>query len=614
MKNNTIQFTTQLFWSVVAIVLILIPVINNGYPMFTSDSGTYIWSGFLNQVPIDRPLFYGLFVRHTSLKASLWFTIISQGVIAYFLINQVFNRFLIASQNQFKKFVIIAIVMAYSSLGWFVGQIMPDIFVGFAFIAFALLLLGKNTSVNTALLTLILIGSSIAHNSHLLIITGLLVCSFIFYWFNFIESKSLITLKHLLYLLSIIAVSWFINPTINYFADGNFKHSGSPRTFLVAKNVENGMVDKYLSTHCKVDLNELSKNGAPFYIGNVGTNKFIDLAAFNKADGAPYYLWNYTGASNQQFTIEIATNNSIKLISKESLKYLTTNTDAAGKVELIQADSKNDSAQLFKFDLLINNQMGIYSLANSKYLGALNNSENGASFYFVDSVISDNERFNLVSGENYLYYFKDNLPNTAISYLWDTDNVNWRVNGWDPNNESYKKILSDIYFSPKYFASNIGLALSATLTQLTHFDIGDGLYVYGKESSPYLAINKHLPFELKNYNNSKQNRGALSLIEVNKRSFPFTLFSIVIILFFIFSKRLRATFDKKLLLFIVLFIVMLVINAFVTGALANVLDRLQSRLMWITPLIAIVLMANFITQYHLVERLTKWVLRSDTKD
>jgi hypothetical protein len=41
---------------------------------------------------------------------------------------------------------------------------------------------------------------------------------------------------------------------------------------------------------------------------------------------------------------------------------------------------------------------------------------------------------------------------------------------------------------------------------------------------------------------------------------------------------------------------MLIINAFVTGAMANVLDRLQSRVSWILPLVAIIMVLNLIEE------------------
>ena len=51
-----------------------------------------------------------------------------------------------------------------------------------------------------------------------------------------------------------------------------------------------------------------------------------------------------------------------------------------------------------------------------------------------------------------------------------------------------------------------------------------------------------------------------------------------------------------LIVLTVLTYLMLIINAFVTGAMANVLDRLQSRVSWILPLVAIIMVLNLIEE------------------
>lgn len=60
-----------------SVILLIMPAIVNGYPLVYSDSGTYIGSGFEGIVPVDRPIAYGLFVRHISVAYSLWFVILN---------------------------------------------------------------------------------------------------------------------------------------------------------------------------------------------------------------------------------------------------------------------------------------------------------------------------------------------------------------------------------------------------------------------------------------------------------------------------------------------------------------------------------------------------------
>jgi hypothetical protein len=60
--------------------------IYNGFPLVTSDSGTYINSAIQLTVPDDRPITYGLFILITGFKKSLWFVIFTQGLLLAWLL------------------------------------------------------------------------------------------------------------------------------------------------------------------------------------------------------------------------------------------------------------------------------------------------------------------------------------------------------------------------------------------------------------------------------------------------------------------------------------------------------------------------------------------------
>jgi len=141
--------------------------------------------------------------------------------------------------------------------------------------------------------------------------------------------------------------------------------------------------------------------------------------------------------------------------------------------------------------------------------------------------------------------------------------------------------------------SNLGEGTIATLYQLTRNDIGDGIGGYDEKSSPYLAIKKHFPYELKPFSNSKENRWLLNFVEINKRNFWLLLLSCVTIFLFLQNKTLQSSISVEFKFFIKICLVGIVINAFVTGAMANVLDRLQARVSWLIPMIAFLLLFNY---------------------
>ena len=58
----------------------------NSFPFVYPDTGTYIRSGYELILPIDRPIFYGLFIRLLSFSTTLWNVVIFQSLITAYLI------------------------------------------------------------------------------------------------------------------------------------------------------------------------------------------------------------------------------------------------------------------------------------------------------------------------------------------------------------------------------------------------------------------------------------------------------------------------------------------------------------------------------------------------
>src|ERR1700758_5039108 len=109
--------------------ILCIPVFFNGYPILCYDSGTYIKSGFTGIVPIDRPLAYGLFIRHSSMAFSLWFTIYTQCIILSGLLYILLKNTIIKKEKFNFIYIVILIILTFlTNIGWCVGQIMADIF------------------------------------------------------------------------------------------------------------------------------------------------------------------------------------------------------------------------------------------------------------------------------------------------------------------------------------------------------------------------------------------------------------------------------------------------------------------------------------------------------
>ena len=182
---------------------------------------------------------------------------------------------------------------------------------------------------------------------------------------------------------------------------------------------------------------------------------------------------------------------------------------------------------------------------------------------------------------------KDSLPSTSRELLWNPKSPLYQNGGWEGSKESFNKILVDIFKSPKQIALFTYNAMFSSVTQLFQNDVGSGLVSnWYKEptSPPYDAVSKHFPFELKQYKQSRQNGNlwdqGLDLNFVNYINHILILLSFVLLFFIFASKSKRKSIDIRTQLIVITFLLGVLINAIVTSSLANVYDRLQSRISW----------------------------------
>ena len=154
-------FTKNLLHYIAAIVgalCLLIPAFYNGYPLVNPDTGTYVSSGFLPDMPSDRPITYGVFVRLTTLNGiSLWLTVFVQAYIMTWLIFRIIKiaageRFLV-----FKGLLTVFILSVCTGLSWIVSQVQPDVFTSVAFLTVILLLIEKRNRRSDIVLKVLLL-------------------------------------------------------------------------------------------------------------------------------------------------------------------------------------------------------------------------------------------------------------------------------------------------------------------------------------------------------------------------------------------------------------------------------------------------------------------------
>ncbi len=235
----------------VAALCMLWTAIYNGYPLVYSDTGAYIFSGFEGVVPMDRPIAYGLFIRHSSLAASLWFTIIAQALLTSALLFFIVTKFIAEPKPRAVFFVgSVFILSFFSSLSWVVAMLLADVFTAISILLLAIILLF--TPAKKWLLVLLVPVYWFATATHLthapthvfvLLVLGLfkLVLPSVF---------SAINWRKWCLGFAMVLANFLVLPLLHFNYQAGFVNARAGHVFLSARMVESGAMKTYLDDAC----------------------------------------------------------------------------------------------------------------------------------------------------------------------------------------------------------------------------------------------------------------------------------------------------------------------------------------------------------------------------
>ena len=226
----------------------------NAFPLMYPDCGTYILSGFTLKVPVDRPIFYGLFVRHISLQTSLWLVIWTQGTLLALVVFYYFKYLSGTRRFRFYYILCIAVLTFFTPASFNVSQLIPDIFAPVSILALGLLLFAGNMKKRDVVVTTVILVYALAvHNSHLFInVLLLLVFTIIFLIRRFRRELEVFSLKlkKLAYAWIVIIFTFFMVCSVHAGLGGGFSYARGSHVFLMARLLEMGILDEYLHDNC----------------------------------------------------------------------------------------------------------------------------------------------------------------------------------------------------------------------------------------------------------------------------------------------------------------------------------------------------------------------------
>lgn len=247
--------------------------LKNRFPLVYPDTGDHIASGFENYIPYSRPIFYGLFLRHSSLHETLWISAFLQAlmlsVCIYFVVKYL-------AKGSWKIFyLIIGICCLASSISVTASMLIPDVFSPILLLS-AVLFLAFDMTLRDKLLCLFFVLISLPmHSSHLLIVGALLL---VYVVFNFPKRFALkIDWRRIGILVGVCVSSVVLAIGINYSISGKWKYSNGSSVFLINRFNDLNILKPFLKEACheneypiceyadRIDGNFLWGDNSPLY-------------------------------------------------------------------------------------------------------------------------------------------------------------------------------------------------------------------------------------------------------------------------------------------------------------------------------------------------------------
>lgn len=256
------HWTRALASIAVSAAICLAYAVYDGFPFVYSDTGTYLASGWRHFVPDDRPITYGLFLRWTSLGATLWLPIAVQALITACAIHFTLGPGVPAWITPAAT----GILALTTGLAPHVGQLIPDIFTGLAVLTLARLLTAPSLTRGQRLgLGALLVLSLVLHMSHLLIGAILVLVAAAFTAAAPAAAARLgLTLRRSLGVAALVAGCALLVPTVHRLSGGGFVWSRFSHVFMMGRMAETGILGAFLDEACPTKHYRLCDHRAAF--------------------------------------------------------------------------------------------------------------------------------------------------------------------------------------------------------------------------------------------------------------------------------------------------------------------------------------------------------------
>ncbi|MEO5907045.1 MAG: hypothetical protein ABIQ11_09975 [Saprospiraceae bacterium] len=239
------------FYTLLAALLLSVSMgLYNNFPILYPDSAAYLASGIMNQLPNDRPIFYGWFLRHTHMMDNLFLSIFAQGLLATLVIYLFFYYFSPARHRLVHFLISIFLLTILTGYSFFVSYLMPDIFTALFLLSLAIILFADVKKPHLWFLIPLCIYSVILHNSHFLIFFISLIVLGI--WLMIKRKSGLLpfSMKRWLIVLGMFVTGVVFSVAVNYAYTKKIFLSQKSHVFFMSRMHEVGILSRFLDLKC----------------------------------------------------------------------------------------------------------------------------------------------------------------------------------------------------------------------------------------------------------------------------------------------------------------------------------------------------------------------------
>lgn len=226
--------------------IMLLPAIWNGFPFIFADTGGYFIRPFEGSLELGRSALYGTFLA-AGISLDFWPNVIVQALLCAWIIGLVLRV-----QGLGRPAIAVAVAGALcicTSLPWYAGQLMPDVFVPLSVLALYLITFAWSRLRRWEIMTLVAtIAFAIA--SHMSIYAVMLVLFAFFVALRVVAPSTSLLRPRLSLPAASIAAGTALALVSNYLIAGAATFTPGGATFLFARLLQDGFVKTYLDRNC----------------------------------------------------------------------------------------------------------------------------------------------------------------------------------------------------------------------------------------------------------------------------------------------------------------------------------------------------------------------------